>query len=738
MVVVTWRRVLTVAPMLTLVGCVVIAGYRDFIYVPASTECSSPSLPSTGSGRIRLVNAGTKGSASDFCVRASGTSSWGQSVLAETGPDCQGGLAYAQATLPFSAPAGRIDVKAIKAGSTCEAEATSQAGDLAIGDSTTGAPVVTVLRMGGGANGERIVALSEEPSASPQNAVRIRLVNALSGGGAINFGLTSAPALPATIVPSLPHPLAVGGVEPAGNTSIGVVDPNGYLAFEALGLELGAVFDGHTSALFVFTTAPKEDTETLFAIGDPSDASHAIRGLRCEDSASQVGSEGTDAGVADSGAVPGAPRVLADCTLTGLASIAVDMFNVSLYGSDAPFEGERRQAIYDAIAARQTDLMCLTEIDSEADKTGVAAAASARFPFAYFPDPPTDLDTPATDPSELDGGPPLTSSSPPCGDGVSADDVNSVYACVAEKCADTGDMSGRISKSDNCLSQECQIPFARLFQRSAQANACFDCILYYLTSRETLAYGKNACLTDKRPPFAFNGQTTAMMLSHYPLSNQRTLVLPSTGWRRSILYSQVQLEDQSVDFYCAALTTAANDTLLPYTGSYGMDRATLLPDGGQQLENGWEDEQDLQVERTIAFIRETSGKTGRPAIIAGDWNATVGVADGGTVILGDLSPEVMIALGEAFTIAAPPGSVPACTLCPAPENPYNGSGSPEDETQVLLSGFAPGSTLDGNLWGTANTVPILGGPYEPPPAGGMGPLSAHYPRVVYVLRPRVE
>ena len=83
---------------------------------------------STGNGRIRLVDVGTQGTHVDFCIRQSGTTDWGRPIFRDGGTDalCSVGLAYGQATVPFSVPTGKIDVKAIPAGQTCSAAATSQ------------------------------------------------------------------------------------------------------------------------------------------------------------------------------------------------------------------------------------------------------------------------------------------------------------------------------------------------------------------------------------------------------------------------------------------------------------------------------------------------------------------------------------------------------------------------------------------------------------------------------------
>jgi hypothetical protein len=226
-----------------------------------------------------------------------------------------------------------------------------------------------------------------------------------------------------------------------------------------------------------------------------------------------------------------------------------------------------------------------------------------------------------------------------------------------------------------------------------------------------------------------------MILSRYPLLNTRGYQLPSTGWRRAVLYAEVQLEDQAVDFYCAQLTDRNNGPSLAYAGNYGQDVTTNLPDGGQSFTSGWQQEQDLQVQKVLAFIRENSRATGRPAIIAGDWHASsLAEAPDGGVLTTALSPEVMAALLGAFQRAEPLGFEGECTWCPPPLNVYNAGSPVADFVVPFLNGFPSESTNDDEVWGT-NLYPIAGDQDEPPPPGGQGPPSTYYAKEVRIVRP---
>jgi hypothetical protein len=731
MVMVRWRRILAVSgPILALAGCRAIAGYRDLSYEPvASLTCEPVVLPTSGAGRIRLVNAGTVGAASDFCVRASGASDWGTPIFAGVKPSCDTGLAYATATVPFAIASGDIDVEAVTPGQPCGGKGvTSSATSIPVDDSTNGGSVMTVIRFGGGSSSESIVAHPEESAAGVAgSSLQIRVLNALCSAESINAGAVGSSVLPQTIEASaFSQSIPPGGIEGVGPSGLGTVDGSGYANFVGTGASVGIVLAGSTSAFAAFSSDPNggASAETVFAIGDPASNAHPIRGLVCSD----TGSAASDDASTDT-------SLLAPCTLTSLPTLSVDTVNVSLYGAAAPYEGERRSALYSKIAARQSDVMCVIQVDSQADKDAIASAASTWFPYVY--EVSTDLATQATDPLEADGGTPAAPSAPPCST-TSATTIQKIYACVAGKCSND---AGTLELTDKCLSQACELPFGGVYEHGSSGNACFDCIIDNLVSFETLSFGQSECTGDTRAPFAFQGQSTEMILSHYPLANTNAYILPSTNYRRQVLYAEVQLEDAPIDFYCGHLTAFDIDGEEPYEGAYGQDKTTELPDGGVSVENGYEDEQDLQAGRVIRYIEQRSKSTGNPAIIAGEWSASLAYPnpDGGAALLASAAPEIIQMLdsryGGAFVRADPPGYVPSCEYCPAPQNPYNGGEPPLDETGTFLFQFQPNSTTDETLWGQEIDVPIVGSQYEPPPPGGVGPAFEYYPRNVRVLRP---
>jgi hypothetical protein len=734
-------------------GCQVIAGIQTRGTDPIVTGCTLPGVqntPSTGNGKIRLVNLATSGGNADFCVRTSGTS-WGRPLFRDGGDDglCRAGLKYQQSTVPFSVPVGKIDVKAIPAGKTCDAAATSEVDGVAVADTTVAgangafAPAVTLARfVSGGA--EKLVAHSEELVLPNTNTSAFRVVNVLASGKAINVGIAADAFVPSVLTSiGFAQPIPSGGVEAQGTGSIGTVDSVGYLNLIPSALELGisAADDPSNAAIVVFQTPRTADVATLYVVGDATDNAHPVHGLYCEDAinlataiatgvAPDAGTSAFDAGLP---LTSQDDALLAECTPTKPPLISVDSINAGLYGANAPYSRERAPGVYSAIAARTSDVMCVVEVDDVTDRNSIAAAAMTQYPYSYSLT--TGLDTAPTLAADVNPAPTLA----PCDTSIVPSSVlDKIYSCVNAKCANPANdptYAGILNQSTACLTNYCATAFLPIYHMDLAINGCFDCVVLYMSSEQKLSDGRTACTTDVRQPFAFLGQTPQMILSHYPLSNQHAYVLPASGFRRAVLQATVTLENnQKFDVFCAQLSSPLIDTSLPYVGYYGTDNPPT--------ENGWEDEQDLQIKEAIAFIKQQTAADGLPAVITGDWHSTAPIETHDAGTFETVSPEVISALEQApgFVEASPPGWVPSCDYCadsdPVTPNPYNPGITPAIFTIPFLSGFPPNSTQSRTHWGIdPNAVTIMGSPSSPPPPSGRGPISEYFPTNVTILRP---
>ncbi len=746
-------------------GCQAIADLQTRTLNPLPTVGCA--LPSTGNARVRLVNVANTGTTttspaaySDFCIRPSGTSDWGHAIFREEGTDAlclggggrPGGLAYGQATVPFAVPVGKIDVKAIPSGQPCSADGTSEKDGIAVGDVTSGAnPVVTLMRWGGGSSPEAITALSEEPAntvSADKTKTLVRPVNALSDNLSVVFGQSNSTALPATLSLIFNNQaIPPGGVLPVSapgqnGEQVGSVDAQGYqgLFTQLFNIGFALSTDATENALTLTQTAQVLDVATFYVIGDQGDKSnqHPIRGLYCEDQGAAPAST-VDAGV-DAGAgtlTTLDDSLLANCRFAALPELSVDLANLSLYGADAPFESIRRPILTGStnnpLAARTSDFMCLLEVDRPGDQQAIAAAAlqGGQFPYSY-----TVTSTVSTPPSNPKDVYPLPQFAP-CGGQVTSTEVTNVLNCAESKCDtaanDVGVGQGSLNGTAQCLSNGCVTDFAGLYTAlgpgdtpgtlTYEKDSCFDCLLYYFTAEEPYASAQTNCANATQQPFAFDGATPNMILSHYKLNTSASAVyyLPTTGYRRAVLKVQAELEDQNVDFFCVQLISPFIDSSLPYTGNYGSD---VLSDGG--IGNGWEQEQDLQATEAVAWIQQQLQADGVAGIIAGDLHSSAPRA---------------VDTGTSFVPAIPTGQAEACDECPASgsatPNPYNGSTPPYELMHAWTSGFPTNATVSETYWGNDNTAVAIpsGIPNQPQPPGGTGPLLEYAGHNYLVLRP---
>jgi endonuclease/exonuclease/phosphatase family metal-dependent hydrolase len=286
--------------------------------------------------------------------------------------------------------------------------------------------------------------------------------------------------------------------------------------------------------------------------------------------------------------------------------VAIDTFNVALAGAFIPYEQERRQPIVDAIAATTSDVICLQEVWSQEDKELIRDGALSAYPEAT---PPED---------EL----------------------------------------GQTT-SETCATDNCALRVAGLLLGNEQQQRCYACVA---TQLPTATFGKmrDSCANVVNQDLAFDGQNGVMILSRHPLKNVENWVIPGTWNRRSILRATVELPNGSeLDTYCNHLTPIFDSFTFPYTGQYGE---------GNTDKQGWQAEQELQAEKLIDYVNESSGE--RPAVILGDLNTGRAYPSEDIVAEG---VETLDLLEGVFTPAYAMDYTPLCTFCStnAVTNPDN-------------------------------------------------------------------
>jgi len=263
--------------VLALAGCELIANLERRTLDPIEEGCT---LSVEGDAHVRFANLLPGPDAVDFCVRSSGHA-YQRPVLRGSGSACPAGFRYRDVSAPVAVARGSVDVKMIAAGSTCSAPALVERTDIPV-DSA----VVTIVRVGGRDTPSSLLALSEEPTVD-QTQVRLRFVHASAGSEPLYLGPTVGPSLPTAVASRMfGQSVPFGSVPSAGAAAASVVvDPRGYLLLPAERYQLGAAAEPSDAALLAFSLEPRVATYTLFAVGDPADATYPRRGLLCDESA---------------------------------------------------------------------------------------------------------------------------------------------------------------------------------------------------------------------------------------------------------------------------------------------------------------------------------------------------------------------------------------------------------------------------------------------------------------------
>ncbi len=383
--------------------------------------------------------------------------------------------------------------------------------------------------------------------------------------------------------------------------------------------------------------------------------------------------------------------------------VTIDTFNVALAGAFIPYEAERRQPLAEAIAEMDSDLVCLQEVWTQADKELIRDTAIANFPHSVLFE--TALDTPVNDDTDQMGEVPPAPTTVPCPDieapegGVTiADQMNAAVDCVVEFCStDDG-----YTESASCASQNCVGAVFPLLTGDAQQQRCYACVVTQLPTSKLADIG-TSCTTVVNQDLAFEGQNGVMILSRYPLSNAENWVIPGTWNRRVIVRATATLPNgASLDAYCNHLTPIFDDFTFPYTGQYG---------DGKTGAAGWEAEQYLQAQKLIAFVQDRSGDS--PAVILGDFNTgraypDQGISEEGEATLGLLEASFPAALAADYE--------PLCTFCE--DNPVTDSASSVWIDHILLNGLTSDAVQSTVRTFDEAVVPVGG--------DELVPLSDHY------------
>jgi endonuclease/exonuclease/phosphatase family metal-dependent hydrolase len=372
---------------------------------------------------------------------------------------------------------------------------------------------------------------------------------------------------------------------------------------------------------------------------------------------------------------PSAVDAGSDAAAAAPIDVRFDTYNVGLAGSFVPNEVSRRPAFLQAVAAYDTDVLCLEEVWFQADKDAIAAAAKSRLPYAASFK--TDLDTAVSDRRDGAGTVQNAFTTPPC-TGDNAASLEAGLACLKDNCSTISGSLDGMATTTECAKTKCAGSAASLL--FADDKRCYGCFAATLPS-STFNEMKTECEQNPHGGLFAKGQNGLMILSRYPLKNAEQIVMPGTWIQRTALKATATLPNGAeVDAYCNHLTPYfADTTFYPYTGQFGAGDA-----------NGWLAEQLLETKQLIAFVNAKSGS--RKAVIMGDMNATPddranGLGDGDIPAYGAATLAV---LDGAFARGIASSYTPKCTFCVANQNTYGDENSWLD--YVFTKNFPAGST----------------------------------------------
>ncbi len=631
-------------------------------------------LPRSGDARVRFANLVPNRANVDVCLTPAGAKA-ARGLLRGGGTTCPAGFRYTDVSSVFTMAAGEYDAKIVNYGERCDGRALAEARVVL-------APNKTTTLVHHASTGSPSLRAYVDNATLQSGKTIVRLVNAIANGPALDFGIAASGRPPTKLL----QKLFATAVRP-GESSAGLlaatfsVTPDGYAVVPTTAMNLGAAAEGRVDAELAIGVAAADSVRTLYAIGDPREPPLPVRGLICDDLARDT-------------------TPLSSCTLSALSTLSVDLISAGLFGGVAKLEAERRDPLFERIAQRDADLVCVTQIGRTADKAALIARAKARFPYAV--DVSTNLDTQPTVPENAAGVVPPLPSTPACGGDADPAKAKALLDCLSTKCTTTGTDAGKLRLSGDwkkpnadCLSEQCASPYLALLtgdtpgQQHAHAR-CFNCSIATFLSDKTMGEVRSFCTTDARDGYSFDGETPSLILSRLPIREQASFILPSTTFRRAVHLARVEIEPgNEVDFYCGHTNTNFG-SLVPYGGRYS----------DKHDEAAWIEERALEVTRILDWIKRKSGS--RPVILAGEWDSSNAI---GTTIE-SREPDIVDALEKVFVHALPAGHVPECTMCP--DNPIGNSTQRALTTRIYTLNFPTAAATEMSTFFKEPVVPIDG------------------------------
>lgn len=318
-------------------------------------------------------------------------------------------------------------------------------------------------------------------------------------------------------------------------------------------------------------------------------------------------------------------------------------YNAGLAVAFVPSANERAPEVADAVAALESDFVCLQEVWLPEHVAMFEAAAKGTFDHTYFPAAQQeDMATAACDVGEIDG----------------------LVECMDTECGDVCD-----DELVDCLFLRCPLDFLSL------GNTCNRCVQAHVGSTSDASVVADTC-NNGGIEYAYGGSFGTGILSKYPMSVEE-IVLDSTTNRRGLLHATVEGPDGTIDAWCTHLT--AGLSLIPYPRDEGS----------------WESEQLAQAELLGQLLTDAPD----PVVALGDLNNGPTTSDAEAEF--EANYNAILASGVTAPYVDTDGR---CTFCP--DNALSSVDSDETGKlidHVLVRGFEGKPTANRELDGTLKT-----------------------------------
>ncbi len=320
---------------------------------------------------------------------------------------------------------------------------------------------------------------------------------------------------------------------------------------------------------------------------------------------------------------------------TSADSLRVSTFNTGLLPNFVPLAAERVIPVANAVAAENSDVLCLQEVWQSADVQTVVSALQRSYPSIYVPSVRQRF----------------ASRTPVCSTG----DLEPIASCVLTQC-----LFGSLGIFE-CLIGTCHDPLDSL---AATNPECAEAITAQ-TGRSALDISDiQQELFDSSTPaglFAFGGSSGLILASKLPLEQVQLIDFYdiTTTSRRAAIFATVTKNGTRHRVACTHLQSNL-DGLIPYTGVAGS----------------WAGEQGVQAERMI--VAAANYGAGDPTYLAGDFNC--GFGNGGAGVVGELEQNCRLFRDAGYGDVA--GAQLGCSFCSS--NLLNVANSTIAETRDVL------------------------------------------------------